>query len=150
MTILKLKKIGGTVCPVNLNIRSKEFEDFCARNGLPMKVPILQRGETVMGDSNAIADYLDKIRPEPNLVCKSKTTNAAGDKIFLKFSAYIKNRIKDNDEKLRLALVDELGRLETFLAASPGVFLDGKHLGYCCHKYTVYSKLVPIFTCIPV
>ena len=123
--ILKLKKIGGTVCPVNLSIKSKEFEDFCARNGLPMKVPIIQHGENVIADSNAIADYLDKIKPKPDLVNKSKATNAAGDKVFLKFSAFIKNKIKANDEKLQQGLTDELGRLDNFLSYSPGLFLDG-------------------------
>lgn len=128
MMILKLKKIGGTVCPVNLNVKSREFEDYCAKNGLPTKVPIVQHGETILGDSNAIADYLDKIRPKPKLVCLSKATNAAGDKVFLKFSAFIKNRIKSNDEKLAQALTDELGRLDAFLATSPGCFLDGDDL----------------------
>ena len=128
MMLLKLKKIGGTVCPVNLSVKSREFEDYCARNGLPTKVPILQHGETVIGDSNAIADYVDKIKVQPKLACLSKATNAAGDKVFLKFSAFIKNKIKANDEKLAHALTDELGRLDNFLSTSPGCFLDGDSL----------------------
>ena len=128
MMTLKLKKIGGTVCPVNLNVKSREFEDFCAKHGLPTKVPIIQHGDTVVCDSNAIADYLDNIRPIPKLVCLSRATNAAGDKVFLKFSALLKNKIKAHDTKLAQALTDELGRLDTFLSKSPGCFLDGDDL----------------------
>eukprot|EP00794_Sanderia_malayensis_P000240 gene240-857_t len=128
MMILKAKKIGGSVCPVNLSIKSAEFDDFCARNGLPTKVPIIQHGETVIGDSNLIADYLDKLRPEPNLVCKDKKIIAAGDKVFLKFSAFVKNKVKTNDDKLRQALVDELEKLDMFLGSIPGRYLAGDEL----------------------
>lgn len=128
MMTLKIKKIGGSVCPVNLNIKTAEFEDLCAKNGLPTKVPILRHGDTVIGDSNVIADYLDKLKPIPDLVCKDKKVIAAGDKIFLKFSAFVKNKVKSNDDKLRQGLVDELQRLDTFLGTTPGVFLDGDEM----------------------
>ena len=125
---MKLKHIGGDVFPINLTIRPPEFEDFCAKNGVPCKVPILMHEETVIADSNAIADYLDKLKPEPNLKCADKKTNAAGDKVFLKFSALIKNRDKTQDEKLEAALVEELKKLDTFLGASPGTYLDGDEM----------------------
>ncbi len=126
--VLKAKKIGGSLCPVNLNIKSGGFEDFCTKNGVPMKVPILQHGETVIGDSNLICDYLDKLQPEPNLICKDKKVIAAGDKVFLKFSAFVKNKMKSNDDKLKQGLVDELTKLDTFLGSIPGVFLAGDQI----------------------
>ncbi|XP_070567538.1 uncharacterized protein [Ptychodera flava] len=122
--ILYLKGLQYKLIPVNMKIKPRDFLDISPAG----KVPVLTHDGGRMDDSTAIAEYLETTFPEPKLRADNALADNAGDRLFHKFAAVLKNRDASAEEGLKNALLGELRKLNSFLAKSPGIFLDGDTL----------------------
>ncbi|XP_070567537.1 chloride intracellular channel protein 4-like [Ptychodera flava] len=122
--ILQLKGLDYQLIPINMQIKPREFLDMSPSG----KVPVLIHGERLLDDATAIADYLEITFPEPKLRADTPQAEKGGIDIFQKFTAFLKNRDPNKQEQLARALKDELQKLDSFLASSPGMFIDGDEL----------------------
>ncbi|MGH0187124.1 UNVERIFIED_CONTAM: hypothetical protein FKN15_024053 [Acipenser sinensis] len=105
----------------------KVLEEFITFNRKPADLQDLAPGTNppfmtfngeVKTDVNKIEEFLeDKLVPPryPKLAAKHPDSNSAGNDVFAKFSAYIKNARKDFNESLEKALLKALGRLDEYL-----------------------------------
>ncbi|XP_078001431.1 chloride intracellular channel protein 5-like [Glandiceps talaboti] len=122
--ILYLKGLKYKLIPVNMKIKPRDFLDISPAG----KVPVLTHDDGRMDDSTAIAEYLETTFPEPKLRADNPAADNAGDRLFHKFAAVLKNRDPSADPQLKNALLAELRKLNNFLTNSPGTFLDGDTL----------------------
>lgn len=128
MMVLALKGVTAHVTTINL-LRKP---DFFAKAYAGVKLPCLVHNGKVIDDVIDIESHMEKSFPDPPLVIKDdKGALRAGDKVFQKFSAWIRNRNIPNDARHQDALLEELIRLNNFLGSSrkiPGTFLAGNEL----------------------
>ncbi|XP_002735493.1 uncharacterized protein LOC100367522 [Saccoglossus kowalevskii] len=122
--ILQLKGLEYKLIPVNMKIKPRGFLDISPAG----KVPVLTHDGGRMDDSTAIAEYLETTFPEPKLRADNVAADNAGDRLFHKFAAVLKNRDASAEVHLKNALLTEVRKLNNFLSNSPGVYLDGDTL----------------------
>ncbi|XP_078513037.1 uncharacterized protein LOC144772520 isoform X1 [Lissotriton helveticus] len=141
--ILWLKGVIFNVTTVDLKRKPADLQNLAPGTNPPF---MTFDGE-VKTDVNKIEEFLEeKLAPPryPKLATKHPESNSAGNDVFAKFSAYIKNTRKDANENLEKALLKALKRLDDYLnnplpdeidaystediTASSRKFLDGNEL----------------------
>uniref|UniRef100_A0A8C4WUX7 Chloride intracellular channel protein n=2 Tax=Eptatretus burgeri TaxID=7764 RepID=A0A8C4WUX7_EPTBU len=113
--ILWLKGVVFNVTTVDLKRKPPELQKLAP--GTPP--PFLTFNGDVRTDVNAIADFLEaQLTPPryPSLAPKHEESNLAGNDIFAKFSAFIKNTKKEANDKLQAALLKAFQKLDLYLA----------------------------------
>nr|XP_034968697.1 chloride intracellular channel protein 3 [Zootoca vivipara] len=134
--VLLLKGIPFTLTTVDTKRSLDVLKDFAPGAQLPV---LLCDGQPKT-DTLQIEEFLEEtLGPPkfPSLEVRTRESATAGDDIFRRFSAYIKNPDPGQDEALRGRLLRALWELEHYLGApleheagqSPrGPFLDGDHM----------------------
>lgn len=117
--------------------------------------PALQFGDTLLGDSYKIVEYLDQTYPSPPLSLPgNKEAEEVTGQIFGVFSEYAKNQDASKEAELEAKFTAELQKIEDFLGKSPGAFLCGDswsiadcvlvprlyHITVVARHYKRYSK----------
>uniref|UniRef100_A0A8D0CGX5 Chloride intracellular channel protein n=1 Tax=Scleropages formosus TaxID=113540 RepID=A0A8D0CGX5_SCLFO len=91
--------------------------------------PFLTFNGEVKTDVNKIEEFLEEVLAPPKypkLAAKQKESNTAGNDIFAKFSAYIKNTKPEANAGLEKSLTRALRRLDSYLNAPlPGEVQEG-------------------------
>ncbi|KAK7142816.1 hypothetical protein R3I94_012234 [Phoxinus phoxinus] len=112
--ILWLKGVVFNVTTVDLKRKPADLHNLAP--GTPP--PFLTFNGEVRTDINKIEEYLEEMLAPPKypkLVAKNKESNTAGNDIFAKFSAYIKNTKPEANASLEKALLKALKKLDNFL-----------------------------------
>ncbi|XP_058886322.1 chloride intracellular channel protein 4 isoform X1 [Acipenser ruthenus] len=126
--ILWLKGVIFNVTTVDLKRKPADLQDLAPGTNPPF---MTFNGE-VKTDVNKIEEFLeDKLVPPryPKLAAKHPDSNSAGNDVFAKFSAYIKNARKDFNENLEKALLKALGRLDEYLTTPLPDEIDADSMG---------------------
>ncbi|NXY53003.1 CLIC3 protein, partial [Callaeas wilsoni] len=139
--VLLLKGVPFTLTTVDMKRALDVLKDFAPGAQLPV---LLYNGEPKT-DTITIEEFLeDQLAPPmcPSLVPQYPESSLAGNDIFHKFSAFIKNPVPAQDEALQRSLLRALLKLDEYLSApleheqardphlraSQRRFLDGDHL----------------------
>ncbi|NXP36180.1 CLIC3 protein, partial [Leiothrix lutea] len=139
--VLLLKGVPFTLTTVDMKRALDVLKDFAPGAQLPV---LLYNGEPKT-DTITIEEFLeDQLGPPmcPTLVPQYPESSLAGNDIFHKFSAFIKNPVPAQDEALQRSLLRALLKLDEYLStplehelaqdpclrASQRRFLDGDHL----------------------
>uniref|UniRef100_H3A6U4 Chloride intracellular channel protein n=1 Tax=Latimeria chalumnae TaxID=7897 RepID=H3A6U4_LATCH len=139
--ILWLKGITFTVTTVDMKRAPEVLKDLAPGS----QPPFLLYGEEVKTDPNKIEEFLEETLTPPTYAKLSpvyKESNTAGNDIFQKFSAYIKNVTPSTENKQESALLKAFLKLDKYLldplpheldndpniTASKRKFLDGDEL----------------------
>ncbi|XP_038657549.1 chloride intracellular channel protein 4 isoform X1 [Scyliorhinus canicula] len=112
--ILWLKGVIFNVTTVDLKRKPADLQNLAPGTNPPF---LTFNGE-VKTDVNKIEEFLeDKLVPPryPKLSARHPESNSAGNDVFAKFSAYIKNVRKDANESLEKALLKALKKLDDYL-----------------------------------
>eukprot|EP00794_Sanderia_malayensis_P000554 gene554-1211_t len=133
MMFLALKGVDAKVTTIDLVRKPAFFKENFSGMRLPCLAHDLGNGKRVVIDDAAeIEDYLEGKLPEPHLKFArgedDRGASQAEGRIFQKFSAYMRNKDIDADEKLKGFLIDELSRFNNYMGSSkkfPGKFLGG-------------------------
>jgi len=133
MMFLALKGVDAKVTTIDLVRKPSFFKE----NYSGMKLPCLSHElpndkKVIIDDAAEIEDHLEYHFPEPKLKFLQGENDGgaakAEGKIFQKFSAYMRNKDPNTDEKMKGFLLDELSRLDKFLGSQSklsGTFLAG-------------------------
>ncbi|XP_038623885.1 chloride intracellular channel protein 3 [Tachyglossus aculeatus] len=139
--ILLLKGVPFTLTTVDTKRSLDVLKDFAPGSQLPI---LLYNGEA-RTDTLQIEEFLEETLGPPNfpsLVPRYEESNTAGNDVFHKFSAFIKNPVPSQDEALYRTLLRALLKLDGYLSSplghelerEPGLaqsrrrFLDGDRL----------------------
>ncbi|KAF7658940.1 hypothetical protein LDENG_00005440 [Lucifuga dentata] len=139
--ILWLKKINFTLSTVD----TRKAADVLKTLAPGSQLPFITYNDEVKTDTNKIEEFLEEnLAPPqyPKLCCRYKESNAAGDDIFRKFSAYIKNSNPALNDGLERNFLKSLMKLDQYLTTplpheldqnpnqdvSTRLFLDGDSL----------------------
>ncbi|XP_069022519.1 chloride intracellular channel protein 5a isoform X2 [Embiotoca jacksoni] len=141
--ILWLKGVVFNVTTVDLKRKPADLHNLAPGTHPPF---LTFQGE-VLTDVNKIEEYLeDMLAPPkyPKLAAKNRESNTAGNDIFARFSAYVKNTRPDQNQALEKSLNKALAKLDEYLisplpeevqAGEPGgdgdssrKYLDGNEL----------------------
>ncbi|XP_073725997.1 chloride intracellular channel protein 5a [Misgurnus anguillicaudatus] len=112
--ILWLKGVVFNVTTVDLKRKPADLHNLAP--GTPP--PFLTFNKEVQTDINKIEEFLEEMLAPPKypkLAAKNKESNSAGNDIFAKFSAYIKNTKPEANASLEKGLVKTLKKLDNFL-----------------------------------
>ncbi|XP_015737579.1 chloride intracellular channel protein 6 [Coturnix japonica] len=112
--ILWLKGVIFNVTTVDLKRKPADLQNLAPGTNPPF---MTFDGE-VKTDVNKIEEFLEeKLAPPryPKLAPKHPESNSAGNDVFAKFSAFIKNPRKDANENLEKALLKALRKLDNYL-----------------------------------
>ncbi|XP_062863059.1 chloride intracellular channel protein 5a isoform X2 [Trichomycterus rosablanca] len=112
--ILWLKGVVFNVTTVDLKRKPPDLHNLAPGT----HPPFLTFNGEVQTDVNKIEEYLEeKLAPPkyPKLATKNRESNTAGNDIFAKFSAYIKNTKSEANSDLKKGLLKALKKLDDFL-----------------------------------
>nr|XP_040033672.1 chloride intracellular channel protein 5a isoform X2 [Gasterosteus aculeatus aculeatus] len=112
--ILWLKGVVFNVTTVDLKRKPADLHNLAPGTHPPF---LTFQGE-VLTDVNKIEEYLEEmlVPPKyPKLASKNRESNTAGNDIFAKFSAYVKNKRPDKNRALEKSLDKSLAKLNTYL-----------------------------------
>ncbi|NP_001188118.1 chloride intracellular channel protein 3 [Ictalurus punctatus] len=112
--ILWLKGVNFTLTTVDMKRAPEVLKDLAPGSQPPF---LLYNGE-VRTDTNKIEEFLEEtLAPPqfPKLCCRYKESNSAGDDIFHKFSAYIKNPNPGLNDMLEKKFLKSLMKLDQYL-----------------------------------
>ncbi|XP_072471127.1 chloride intracellular channel protein 6 [Notamacropus eugenii] len=112
--ILWLKGVIFNVTTVDLKRKPADLQDLAPGTNPPF---MTFDGE-VKTDVNKIEEFLEeKLAPPryPKLATQHMESNSAGNDVFAKFSAFIKNTRKDANENLEKNLIKALRKLDNYL-----------------------------------
>jgi len=128
MMILALKGVTANVTTIDL----RRKPEFFVKSYAGVKLPCLVHNGKAIDDVIEIESHIERYFADPPLmVADDKGALKAGDKVFQKFSAWIRNRDSNSEERLRNLLAEELSRLDAFLGSSkkiPGCYLAGDEM----------------------
>jgi len=128
MMVLALKGVTANITTIDL----RRKPEFFVKSYAGVKLPCLVHDGKAIDDVIDIESHIEKNFPDPPLVIQDdRGALKAGDKVFQKFSAWIRNRDLANDSRHRDLLVEELARLDSFLGSSkkiPGCYLAGNEM----------------------
>ncbi|KAL4623934.1 chloride intracellular channel protein 5-like [Arapaima gigas] len=100
--------------------------------------PFLTFNQEVKTDINKIEEFLEEVLGPPKypkLAAKQKESNTAGNDIFAKFSAYIKNTKREANSGLEKSLTRALRRLDSYLNTPlPGEVAEGNTGDRCSSR----------------
>lgn len=138
---------GVTFNVTTLDMRKKFENQFLQDLAPGAQPPFLLYDNEVKTDTNKIEEFLEEILcpPKyPRLAARNPESNTAGNTVFSKFSAYIKNSNPSTNDTLEKGLVKSLAKLDEYLnsalpeeidensaediGASTRKFLDGNEL----------------------
>ncbi|XP_069789038.1 chloride intracellular channel protein 4-like isoform X2 [Narcine bancroftii] len=134
--ILWLKKVNFTINTVDMKRNPEVMKEIAPGSQLPL---LIYNGE-VKTDNNKIEEFLEEILAPPKypkLDVRYKESRTAGNNVFQKFSAYIKNPLQKNGnfERMFLKALLELDQYlntplpdEDSTHPSKRLFLDGNEL----------------------
>ncbi|XP_037552523.1 chloride intracellular channel protein 5-like [Nematolebias whitei] len=127
--ILWLKGVVFNVTTVDLKRKPADLHNLAPGT----HPPFLTFQGNVLTDVNKIEEYLeDMLAPPkyPKLAVKNRDSNLAGNDIFAKFSAYVKNTRPEKNRALEKSLNKALAKLDAYLMTPlPDEFLSGHHSG---------------------
>ncbi|XP_062411053.1 chloride intracellular channel protein 3 [Sardina pilchardus] len=112
--ILWLKGVNFTLTTVDMKRAPEVLKDLAPGSQPPF---LIYNGE-VRTDTNKIEEFLEEtLAPPqfPKMSCRYKESNGAGDDIFHKFSAYIKNPNPGLNEMLEKKFLKSLMKLDQYL-----------------------------------
>uniref|UniRef100_A0A6Q2YIQ5 CLIC N-terminal domain-containing protein n=1 Tax=Esox lucius TaxID=8010 RepID=A0A6Q2YIQ5_ESOLU len=112
--ILWLKGANFTLTTVDMKRAPEVLKDLAPGS----QPPFLIFNEEVRTDTNKIEEFLEEaLAPPkyPKLCCRYKESNCAGDDIFHKFSAYIKNANPGLNDMLEKKFLKSLMKLDQYL-----------------------------------
>ena len=124
---LKLDDARYTIKPVSMTSKPQWFLDMNPTGGVPVLVDH-DADNKVIADSAEITKYMESVIPEP--CCSTDYNGQAQDAcmgVFGKFAAFMKNKENAKTDELKLALVQELKKMNDYLDSSEqqGGFLLG-------------------------
>ncbi|MBN3323823.1 ABCA2 protein, partial [Atractosteus spatula] len=139
--ILWLKGINFTLTTVDMKRAPEVLKDLAPGS----QPPFLLYNDEVRTDTNKIEEFLEEMLAPPlypKLCCRYKESNMAGDDIFHKFSAYVKNPNPGLNDLLERKFLKSLMKLDQYLLTplpheldqnpdiqiSTRCFLDGNEL----------------------
>ncbi|CAI5794537.1 intracellular channel 3 [Podarcis lilfordi] len=129
--VLLLKGVPFTLTTVDARRSPDVLKDFAPGAQLPV---LLFDGQPKT-DTIQMEEFLEETLAPPNfpsLQVRLPESSSAGDDVFLRFSAYVKNPDPGRDEALRLRLLRALWKLEGHLTeegrGQRGPFLEGDHM----------------------
>ncbi|XP_069465845.1 chloride intracellular channel protein 3 [Ambystoma mexicanum] len=131
--ILMQKGVPFTLTTVDMKRAPEVLKDLAPGSQPPF---LLYNGE-VKTDTNKIEEFLEeKLRPPsyPNMTPRYKGSSTAGNDVFQKFSAYIKNYDPKKEDGLQKSMLKALLTLDRYLrdplehevAAKPGIKVSGR------------------------
>ncbi|XP_061571635.1 chloride intracellular channel protein 5a isoform X2 [Cololabis saira] len=127
--ILWLKGVVFNVTTVDLKRKPADLHDLAPGTHPPF---LTFQGE-VLTDVNKVEEYLEQMLAPPKypkLAAKNRESNTAGNDIFAKFSAYVKNTKPDKNQALEQALNKALSKLDDYLTSPiPEELQNGRHIG---------------------
>ncbi|KAK6488589.1 chloride intracellular channel protein 5b isoform X2 [Huso huso] len=112
--ILWLKGVVFNVTTVDLKRKPADLHNLAPGT----HPPFLTFNGEVKTDINKIEEFLEEVLAPPKypkLAAKQRESNTAGNDIFAKFSAFIKNTKPEANEALEKALSKALRKLDTYL-----------------------------------
>ncbi|XP_023782542.1 chloride intracellular channel protein 6 [Cyanistes caeruleus] len=133
--ILWLKGVIFNVTTVDLKRKPADLQNLAPGTNPPF---MTFDGE-VKTDVNKIEEFLEeKLAPPryPKLAPKHPESNSAGNDVFAKFSAFIKNPRKDANENLEKSLLKALKKLDNYLNSPLPDEIDA----YSTEEITVSSR----------
>ena len=134
MIFLALKGVDAKVTTIDLVRKPTFFKENYSGMKLPCLIHEMSNigKKFVLDDVNEIEDHIEEHFPDEQLKFKRGEddggTSRAEGKIFQKFSAWMRNKDKNTEDKHMAGLLDELNRLDKFLGSpnkKPGRFLAG-------------------------
>ncbi|KAA0711636.1 Chloride intracellular channel protein 5 [Triplophysa tibetana] len=135
--ILWLKGVVFNVTTVDLKRKPADLHNLAP--GTPP--PFLTFNGEVRTDVNKIEEFLEEMLAPPKypkLAAKNKESNAAGNDIFAKFSAYIKNTKPEANTSLENGLLKSLKKLDDFLNSALPDEIDSDGAGEETHSRRKY------------
>ncbi|XP_062929869.1 chloride intracellular channel protein 4-like [Mobula hypostoma] len=135
--ILWLKQVNFTINTVDM----KRYPDMLREIAPGSQLPFLIYNGELKTDNNKIEEFLEEVLAPPKypkLDVRYKESRTAGDNIFQRFSAYIKNPLIAKNQTLEKLFLKALLELENYLNTplphedssrpSERLFLDGNEL----------------------
>ncbi|KAM9820594.1 chloride intracellular channel protein 5a [Neosynchiropus ocellatus] len=135
--VLWLKGVVFNVTTVDLKRKPADLHNLAPGTHPPF---LTFQGE-VLTDVNKIEEYLEEMLSPPKypkLAAKNRDSNTAGNDIFSKFSAYVKNTRPDQNRALEQSLNKALAKLDKYLINPlPSEIQMGRHVaqGESTRKY---------------
>lgn len=127
--ILWLKGVVFNVTTVDLKRKPADLHNLAPGTHPPF---LTFQGE-VLTDVNKVEEYLEEMLAPPKypkLAAKNHESNTAGNDIFAKFSAYVKNTRPDKHRALEKSLDKSLAKLDKYLLSPlPDDVQTGRHSG---------------------
>eukprot|EP00064_Thunnus_orientalis_P011348 superscaffoldBa00001632_g11378 len=127
--ILWLKGVVFNVTTVDLKRKPADLHNLAPGTHPPF---LTFQGE-VLTDVNKIEEYLEATLAPPKyakLAAKNRESNTAGNNIFARFSAYVKNTMPDKNHALEQSLNKALAKLDEYLMSPlPEEVQAGRHSG---------------------
>jgi len=128
MMVLALKGVTANVTTIDL----RRKPEFFVKSYAGVKLPCLVHNGKAIDDVIEIEAHIEKHFADPPLmVLDDHGALKAGEKVFQRFSAWIRCKVADAESRLKDALVEELLRLNSFLGSSrkiPGNYLAGDEM----------------------
>ncbi|XP_065189897.1 uncharacterized protein LOC135820786 [Sycon ciliatum] len=122
MIVFAHKKVAIDLVFIDLANKPASFLEMAGEFG--GSVPVLKHGDTIIPDSSKIAEYVQKLHPEPNMECdRSAEVNDTTKGVFSAFAGLMKNKDVSVREELEQRLVKELELVDSWLGSNPGKFL---------------------------
>ncbi|XP_031708248.1 chloride intracellular channel protein 5-like isoform X2 [Anarrhichthys ocellatus] len=127
--ILWLKGVVFNVTTVDLKRKPADLHNLAPGTHPPF---LTFQGE-VLTDVNKVEEYLEEMLAPPKypkLAAKNRESNTAGNDIFAKFSAFVKNKRPDKNRALEKSLDKCLAKLDEYLKSPlPDEVQGGHHRG---------------------
>ena len=128
MMVLALKGVTANVTTIDL----RRKPEFFVKSYAGVKLPCLVHNKKAIDDVIEIETHIERNFPDPPLmVTDDHGALKASDKVFQKFSAWIRNRDAAAEGRLHDSLIEELQRLDNFLGSAkkiPGSYLAGNEM----------------------
>ncbi|KAM6893006.1 chloride intracellular channel protein 5a isoform 2-T2 [Lycodopsis pacificus] len=124
--ILWLKGVVFNVTTVDLKRKPADLHNLAPGTHPPF---LTFQGE-VLTDVNKVEEYLEEMLAPPKypkLAAKNRESNAAGNDIFAKFSAFVKNKRPDKNRALEKSLDKCLAKLDEYLTSPLPDEVEGGH-----------------------
>uniref|UniRef100_A0A3B3VR86 Chloride intracellular channel protein n=1 Tax=Poecilia latipinna TaxID=48699 RepID=A0A3B3VR86_9TELE len=127
--ILWLKGVVFNVTTVDLKRKPADLHNLAPGT----HPPFLTFEGNVLTDVNKIEEYLEEMLGPPKyprLATKNRESNVAGNDIFARFSAYVKNTRPEKNRSLEKSLNKALAKLDEYLMRPiPDEVQSGRHSG---------------------
>ena len=128
MMVLALEGVTANVTTIDL----RRKPEFFVKSYAGVKLPCLVHNGKAIDDVIEIEAHIERFFPDPPLtIADDRGALKAGDKVFQKFSAWIRNKDPKAEDRLQSLLAEELSRLDAFLGSSKkiqGCYMAGDEM----------------------